>query len=85
MKLRLATPGILIDIGRIDELKGVSAVNGSVRIGALTTHATIAASDLVPVGLAEAAGMVGDPQVRNVGTIGGNVAHADPVSDLPIV
>jgi carbon-monoxide dehydrogenase medium subunit len=85
LKLRLADPGALIDIGRIDGLKGMSADNGSVRIGALTTHAMIAASEEVPLGLAEAAGTVADLQVRNVGTIGGNVAHADPASDLPTV
>ena len=85
MNLRLADPGMLIDIGRIPELKGISAANGSVRIGALTTHATIAASDQVPQALSEAAGKIGDPQVRNRGTIGGNLAHADPGSDLPTV
>jgi carbon-monoxide dehydrogenase medium subunit len=75
----------LIDIGRIGELKGISAQNGSVRIGALTTHAMIAASGDVPRVLSEAAGLIGDPQVRNRGTIGGNIAHADPASDLPTV
>lgn len=85
MNLRLADPGTLIDIGRISELKGISASNGSVRIGALTPHALIAASADVPAVLAEAAGMIGDPQVRNRGTIGGNIAHADPASDLPTV
>jgi len=85
MKLRLDEPGTLIDISRIGELKGIQAQNGNVRIGALTTHAEIARSTLVPDGLREAAGMVGDPQVRNRGTIGGNVAHADPASDLPTI
>ena len=85
MKIRLASPEILIDIGRIDDLKGISEKSGMTRIGALTTHATIAASDLVPRALSEAASIVGDPQVRNRGTIGGNVAHADPASDLPAV
>ena len=75
----------MIDIGRIEDLKGINASNGSVRIGALTTHTEIAASDAVPQALSEAAGMVGDQQVRNRGTIGGNVAHADPASDLPTV
>ncbi len=83
MNIRLADPGVLIDIGRISELKGISTSDGSVRIGALTTHAAIAASDLVPQALSEAAGRIGDPQVRNRGTIGGNIAHADPGSDLP--
>jgi carbon-monoxide dehydrogenase medium subunit len=85
MNVRVADPGVLIDIGRIDELKGISTGNGSVRLGALTTHATIAASDQVPQALSEAAGKIGDPQVRNRGTIGGNIAHADPASDLPTV
>ncbi len=85
MNIRLADPGVLIDIGRISELKGISTSDGSVRIGALTTHAAIAASDLVPQALSEAAGRIGDPQVRNRGTIGGNIAHADPGSDLPTV
>jgi len=85
MNLRLDDPGVLIDIGRIADLKGVSASGGSVRIGSLTTHATIAASSDVPQALSEAAGMIGDPQVRNRGTIGGNISHADPASDLPTV
>jgi carbon-monoxide dehydrogenase medium subunit len=85
MNLRLADPGTLVDIGRLDDLKGISAGNGSVRIGALTTHAQIAASGDVPQGLSEAAAGIGDPQVRNRGTIGGNVAHADPASDHPTI
>ncbi len=85
MNIRLADPGVLIDIGRISELKGISTRNGSVRIGSLTTHAAIAASDMVPQALSEAAGRIGDPQVRNRGTIGGNISHADPGSDLPTV
>ncbi len=85
MNIRLANPGVLVDIGRIGELKGISSGNGSVYIGALTTHATIAASSAVPQALSEAAGMIGDPQVRNRGTIGGNISHADPGSDLPTV
>ena len=88
MKLRVASPPTLVDIGHIAALKGVSADGDGVRIGALTTHAEIAGSSLVqeraPV-LAEAAGRVGDPAVRNRGTIGGNVSHADPQSDLPTV
>lgn len=85
MKLRFARPGKLIDIGRIAELSGINSSNGSVSIGALSTHALIAASDQVPSALSEAAAGVGDPQVRNRGTIGGNIAHGDPGSDLPIV
>lgn len=86
MKLRLAQPSALIDIGRIGELKGITATgDGGVRIGALTTHAELAASADVPAVLREAAGMIGDAQVRNRGTVGGNLAHADPASDLPAV
>ena len=88
LKLRLAAPPALIDIGRIAALKGTSVADGRLRIGALTTHAQIAASSEVAAhapALAAAAGMIGDPAVRNRGTIGGNVAHADPASDLPTV
>src|SRR5207249_4888000 len=88
LKLRLAAPSALIDIGRIAELKGVAVKDGTVRIGALTTHADLAASAALAEScpaLAEAAQQVGDPAVRNRGTIGGNVAHADPASDLPTV
>ena len=88
MKLRLAVPPALVDIGRLTELRGIARQGDSVRIGALTTHQELAASaDLraMAPALAEAAGKVGDPAVRNRGTIGGNVAHADPASDLPIV
>lgn len=88
LKLRLAAPPALIDIGRITDLKGISVKDGTVRIGALTTHAELARSaplrEHCPA-LAEAAAQVGDPAVRNRGTIGGNVAHADPASDLPTV
>ena len=88
LKLRLAAPSALVDIGRIAELKGVTVKDGTVRIGALTTHAALAASATLREhcpALAEAAAQVGDPAVRNRGTIGGNVAHADPASDLPTV
>jgi carbon-monoxide dehydrogenase medium subunit len=88
LKLRLAMPPALIDIGRLDELKGISVTDGRVRIGALTTHAELAASSELAErcpALGEAAGLIGDPAVRNRGTIGGNVAHADPASDLPTV
>jgi len=87
MNLRLADPGTLVDIGRIEGLKGISKENGRFQIGSLTTHATVAASDRqsLPAALKEAAGMIGDPQVRNRGTVGGNVSHADPSSDLPTV
>ncbi|MGD2101954.1 MAG: xanthine dehydrogenase family protein subunit M [Acidimicrobiia bacterium] len=86
MKIRLTSPDTLVDIGRIDALRGISA-NGGFSIGALTTHAMVAVegADSFPAALPEAASMIGDPQVRNRGTVGGNVAHADPASDLPTV
>ena len=88
MKLRLASPPAVIDIGRIPELRGISTSGNALRIGALTTHAELASSADIrrrAAALAEAAAVVGDPAVRNRGTIGGNVAHADPASDLPTV
>jgi carbon-monoxide dehydrogenase medium subunit len=88
LKLRLAMPAAVIDIGRILELRGIAVSEGSLRIGALTTHAELAASADIrrsAAALAEAAALVGDPAVRNRGTIGGNIAHADPASDLPTV
>lgn len=88
LKLRLAAPPAVIDIGRIRELRGISREGDAIRIGALTTHAELAASRDVretAAALADAAALVGDPAVRNRGTIGGNVAHADPASDLPTV
>ncbi len=88
LKLRLAAPEAVIDIGRIPELRGISITGEMLRIGALTTHAELASSGDVlrsAEALAEAAALVGDPAVRNRGTIGGNVAHADPASDLPTV
>ncbi len=88
MKLRLASPSAVVDIGRIAELRGISRSGDSIRIGALTTHAEIAASADVQKAapaLAEAAMLIGDPAVRSRGTIGGNIAHADPASDLPTV
>jgi carbon-monoxide dehydrogenase medium subunit len=88
MKLRLAQPANLIDIGGIKELGGIERAASSVRIGALTTHAELASSDVLrkscPI-VAEAAAKIGDMQVRNRGTIGGNLTHADPGSDLPAV
>ncbi len=87
MKLHLANPSMLVDIGKIPELKGIH-VNGGVRIGAYTTYRELEMSqELVrrlPI-LADCAGNVGDPQVRNWGTIGGSVAHADPAADMPAV
>lgn len=88
LKLRLAAPEALVDIGRVDELKGITESTGRIRVGALTTHAQIAASAVIrarcPV-VAEAAARIGDPAVRNRGTIGGSVTHADPGADLPTV
>ncbi len=84
MRLRLARPATLIDIGGLDELKGINVHEGHIHIGALTTHGEIARSQEVQDAnglLAEVAGGIGDPQVRNRGTIGGNIAHADPASD----
>lgn len=85
MKLRLSQPGTLIDIGRIESLRGITHEGDMSRIGALTVHATVEHDDNLPRILTEAASWIGDPQVRNRGTVGGNVAHADPASDLPTV
>ncbi len=86
MKLRLATPEFLIDISRIPELSYIKDDGGTIRIGALTTHYTIETSDLVRrrlPALSDSAGLIGDVQVRNKGTIGGSIAHADPAADYP--
>ena len=86
MKLRLSEPGALVDIAGIDELKGIDRDGDMIRIGALTTHSEVESSGAVNDAcsvLSETAGMIGDPQVRNRGTIGGNIAHADPASDYP--
>ena len=84
MRLRLARPATIIDIGGVAELKGISINGDTIRIGALTTHGEIASSHAMrnanPM-MAEAANGIGDPQVRNRGTIAGNIAHADPASD----
>jgi carbon-monoxide dehydrogenase medium subunit len=88
MKLRTASPSALVDIGRLKGLSGIKATKKTVTIGALTTHAMVAASDAVKSGcpiLAEAAALIGDVQVRNRGTIGGSLAHADPAADYPTV
>jgi carbon-monoxide dehydrogenase medium subunit len=88
MKLRLAEPARLIDIGRLTDLAYIRGRDGEVAVGALTTHHTLETSDelrrLAPV-VAEAAALIGDVQVRNRGTIGGSLAHADPAADLPAV
>jgi carbon-monoxide dehydrogenase medium subunit len=86
MKLRTASPTALVDIGRIKSLSGIKIGKKEVKIGALTTHATVAASDELKAAcpiLPEVAMQIGDPQVRNRGTIGGSLANADPAADYP--
>lgn len=83
MKLRLSDPGVLIDIGRISELKGITETGNGFRIGALTPHAAVAADSRLPNVLTDAASMIGDPQVRNRGTLGGSLANSDPAADYP--
>lgn len=85
MKLRLSDPGTVVDISRIEGMKGIQINGNSANIGALTTHAMVAAANNLPTALTEAASWIGDPAVRNRGTVGGNIAHADPASDLPTV
>lgn len=86
MKLRLAVPAVVIDVARARDLSYVRDDGDAIAIGALTRHHDVATNDVVrssvPV-LAHAAGMVGDPQIRHRGTIGGSVAHADPSADVP--
>jgi aerobic carbon-monoxide dehydrogenase medium subunit len=86
MKLRLAQPKHLIDLRKIKTLAGIKEEGGALVIGAMTTHYQMESSkvvkDRIPV-LSEVAGVVGDPQVRNLGTIGGSLAHADPAADWP--
>jgi carbon-monoxide dehydrogenase medium subunit len=88
MKLRLARPAMLIDIGRLADLSYIRADGDHIAIGALTRHHDVATSELlaeeVPL-LPAAASQVGDPQIRHRGTIGGSLAHGDPASDLPAV
>jgi carbon-monoxide dehydrogenase medium subunit len=88
MKLRLAAPATLIDIGAIPQLGAITAEGGRIRIGALTTHAALADSETLKTSapaLWDAANALGDPQVRNRGTIGGASAHGDPSADYPSV
>jgi aerobic carbon-monoxide dehydrogenase medium subunit len=86
MKLRLAVPAVVVDLIGVDELSYVRDEGDTLAVGALTRHHDVATDDLVrrdtPM-LAHAAALVGDPQVRHRGTIGGSVAHADPSADLP--
>jgi carbon-monoxide dehydrogenase medium subunit len=87
MKLRLAAPSALIDIGRVEGLRGIST-NGGITIGALTTYQELEDSQelkqTLPI-IAETANVVGDPQVRARGTLGGSLAHSDPAADFPAV
>ncbi|MHB8466327.1 MAG: FAD binding domain-containing protein, partial [Acidimicrobiales bacterium] len=86
MKLRLASPAVLIDVNRVAELSYVRDGGDHVAVGALTRHRDLQTSALlaaeVPL-IPHVAGLVGDPQVRHRGTIGGTIAHGDPASDLP--
>jgi carbon-monoxide dehydrogenase medium subunit len=88
MKLRLSEPGTLVDIARIPELSGIRDNGGTIEIGAATVHQLVATSALLRErcpAIAEAAATIGDPQVRNRGTLGGSLAHADPSADMPAV
>jgi carbon-monoxide dehydrogenase medium subunit len=88
MRLRFARPALLVDIGRLDDLRYVRRDDGHIAIGALTRHAQLAADPALAQGcapIASAAAHVGDPQVRHRGTIGGSVAHGDPASDLATI
>jgi aerobic carbon-monoxide dehydrogenase medium subunit len=88
LRLRLAYPDLLVDVGGLDELRGVRDEGGSLWIGALTTHYEIVRDRLIAGHcglLAQAAGTVADPAVRHRGTIGGNLSHADAAGDLPAV
>jgi aerobic carbon-monoxide dehydrogenase medium subunit len=88
MKLRLATPAMLIDVGRLSELSYIRDGGEHIAIGALTRHRDVETSDVLKAEaplLAHAASHVGDPQVRHRGTLGGTLAHGDPASDLPAV
>ena len=88
LRLRLAFPDLLVDVGGLDELRGVTDAGDSLVIGARTTHHDVIRDPLIAQHcglLAEAAGMVADPAVRHRGTLGGSLAHADPAGDLPAV
>src|SRR3712207_4990576 len=86
MKQRLAAPANLIDLGQIPELRGIDRSPRSITIGAMTRHADVAASaevrEAIPA-LVEVAELIGDPHVRNRGTIGGSIANNDPAADYP--
>jgi aerobic carbon-monoxide dehydrogenase medium subunit len=88
MRLRLAAPSVLVDIGRLRDLNYVRDAGDHLAIGALTTHEELHFDELLQSEcgiVSHTAGEIGDPQVRHMGTIGGSVAHADPASDLPTV
>lgn len=88
LRLRLAAPSLLVDLGGLSALRGVRVAGDELVVGALTTHAEIAASPEVRAEaslLAAAAELIGDRQVRHLGTVGGALAHADPAGDLPAV
>ncbi len=88
MKLRLAAPAHLIDLGRLSDLRGIREADGSIEIGAMTTQHEIIASELLQAAcpiLRETAELIADPQVRYCGTLGGNVANGDPGNDMPAV
>lgn len=88
MKLRLAEPRVLVDLSRVAELRGIVEEDGGIVIGAMTTHGELAASPILAAKcplFAKAAPQIGDVQVRNKGTIGGSLAHADPAADWPPV
>jgi carbon-monoxide dehydrogenase medium subunit len=88
MKLRLATPSVLIDIGRLQDMSYIRDDGDAIAIGALTRHEDVEGSEVLKQHcgiVAHTAGEIGDPQVRHFGTIGGSLAHGDPASDLPTV
>jgi aerobic carbon-monoxide dehydrogenase medium subunit len=88
MKIRFSTPAALVDLGSIPGLDAIEPDDGGIRVGALARHARVAASAVVRDGcpvLGETAALIGDRQVRNRGTIGGSLAHADPGADYPTV
>jgi len=83
MKLRLAAPSLLVDLRRVEELRGVSRQNGTVTFGAMVRHHEVATGGFGVT--SAAAATIADQQVRNMGTIGGTLAHGDPASDLPAI
>jgi carbon-monoxide dehydrogenase medium subunit len=88
LRLRLAAPSVVVDLGGVAGLSGIRADDDALVIGAMTTHARVAASQLVKTEaplVAAAAATIGDRQIRHLGTLGGSIAHADPAGDLPTV